>query len=110
MGEEADSLAQSSLQEGEDEGECGEDVVSTVVHEFTEEVEFLTAALQLDQLTQPDDRDTQERRTNRIWGREGSKLIQEERTINVCVLACVPNKALLEDMVTGPDHGLGGHE
>lgn len=68
MGEEADSLAQSSLQEGEDKGECGEDVVSTVVHEFTEEVEFLTAGLQLDQLTQPDDRDTQERRRNRMGG------------------------------------------
>lgn len=109
MGEEADSLAQSSLQEGEDKGECGEDVVSTVVHEFTEEVEFLTAGLQLDQLTQPDDRDTQERRRNRMGG--GGVKVNTRGDNNKCVCASVcPNQALLEDMVTGPDHGFGGHE
>lgn len=53
MGEELDPLAQSLLQEGQNKGERGVDVVATVVHEFTEEFEFLTAGLKLHQLTQP---------------------------------------------------------
>lgn len=51
MGEEMDPLAQSLLEQRQNKRESSVDVVSTVVHQLTEEVQFLTAGLKLHQLT-----------------------------------------------------------
>lgn len=53
MSEEDNPLAKSSLQQGQYVREHGVDIITTVVHQLTEKVQFLAAGLKLDQFTQP---------------------------------------------------------
>lgn len=51
MGEEGDPLSQSSLEQGENIRKDGVDVIPTAIHQLTQEIQFLTARLELHQLT-----------------------------------------------------------
>ena len=50
VGQEEDSLAQSLLEEGQDVGQHGLDIVPTEVHQLAEQLQLLTAGLKLGQL------------------------------------------------------------
>lgn len=51
MGEEGDPLAQSPLEQGQDIREDSVDVIAIVVHQLTQEIQFLTAGLELHHFT-----------------------------------------------------------
>lgn len=51
MGEEGDPLAQSALQQGQNIREDRADIIAVVVHQLTQEIQFLAAGLELHQLT-----------------------------------------------------------
>lgn len=53
MGEEGDPLAQTPLEQRQDVRKDRVDVIAIVVHQLTQEIQFLTAGLELHQLTQP---------------------------------------------------------
>lgn len=53
MGEKGDPLAQASLEQGQNIREDSVDVIAIVVHQLTQEIQLLTAGLELHQLTQP---------------------------------------------------------
>lgn len=53
MGEEGDPLAQTSLEQRQNVRKDREDVIAIVVHQLTQKIQFLTAGLELHQLTQP---------------------------------------------------------
>lgn len=50
MGEEVDPLAESLLKQRQNKRERGVDIIPTVVHQLTEEIQFLAARLQLHRL------------------------------------------------------------
>lgn len=53
MGEEGDPLAQTLLEHGQNVRKDRVDVIAIVVHQLTQKIQFLTAGLELHQLTQP---------------------------------------------------------
>lgn len=53
MSEEDNPLAESLLQQRQDVRQHSVHIITTVVHQLTEEIQFLTAGLKLHQLTQP---------------------------------------------------------
>lgn len=53
MSEEGDPLAQTSLEQGQNVRKDGVDVIAVAVHQLTQKIQFLTAGLELHQLTQP---------------------------------------------------------
>lgn len=98
MGEEGDPLAQSSLEQGQNIREDSVDVIAIVVHQLTEEIQFLTAGLELHQLTQP----VRSNANHRSEELRTSQLRQPSTKTS--------QRTLLEHMVTRPYHGFGGHQ
>lgn len=96
MGEKGDPLAQSSLEQGQNIREDSADVIAIVVHQLTQEIQFLTAGLELHQLTQP--------------GCSPKDANHRSEKLPTSQLRQISPRTVLEHMVTGPYHGFGGHQ
>lgn len=68
VSEEGDSLAQTSLKQRQNVRKDGVDVVAIAVHQLTQKIQFLTAGLELHQLTQPVRSPNMHSTDQRSWG------------------------------------------
>lgn len=98
MSEEGDPLAQTSLQQGQNVRKDRVDVIAVAVHQLTQKIQFLTAGLELHQLTQP----VRSPNMHRSEELGYNHLRQLSRMTS--------RGTLLEHVVTSPYHGFGGHQ